>query len=73
MEVPSMLMGHLETPSPLNAEGFKGLGEGGAMPVPAVIANAVADALLPFGVRVGDLPLTPPRILALIEAARSKA
>jgi len=73
MEVPSMSMGHLETPSPLNAEGFKGLGEGGAMPVPAVIANAVADALLPFGVRVGDLPLTPARVLALIEAGRNRA
>jgi carbon-monoxide dehydrogenase large subunit len=68
MEVPPVVMTHLETPSPLNAEGFKGLGEGGAMPVPAVIANAVADALLPFGVRVCDLPLTPPRVLALIEA-----
>ena len=65
-----MLMSHLETPSPLNAEGFKGLGEGGAMPVPAVIANAVADALLPFGVRIRDLPLTPRRLHALIEAAR---
>jgi carbon-monoxide dehydrogenase large subunit len=70
MEVPSMLMSHLETPSPLNAEGFKGLGEGGAMPVPAVIANAVADALLPLGVRIRDLPLTPRRLHALIEAAR---
>ena len=47
------------TPSPLNAEGFKGLGEGGAMPVLATIANAVEDALAPLGVRVRELPLTP--------------
>ncbi len=71
MEVPPMAMGHLVTPSPLNAEGFKGLGEGGAMPVPAVLANAVEDALLPLGVRVRDLPLTPARVLGLIEEARS--
>ena len=36
----------------------------------AVIANAVADALLPLGVRIRDLPLTPRRLHALIEAAR---
>ena len=36
---------HLETPSPLNAFGVKGLGEGGAIAPPVVIANAVCDAL----------------------------
>jgi carbon-monoxide dehydrogenase large subunit len=72
MEVPPITIGHLETPSPLNPEGIKGLGEGGTMPVPAAIANAVEDALAPFGVRVTELPLTPERVLALLERARSE-
>jgi carbon-monoxide dehydrogenase large subunit len=70
MEVPPMVLGHLTTPSPLNAEGIKGLGEGGAMPVLAAIAGAVEDALAPFGVRVTELPLTPARVRALLDAAR---
>src|SRR4051794_31713947 len=68
-EMPPLTLGHLCTPSPLNAEGLKGLGEGGAMPVLATIANAVEDALVPLGVRVRELPLTPARVRALIEAA----
>jgi aerobic carbon-monoxide dehydrogenase large subunit len=36
---------------------------------PAVIANAVADALAPFGVQVNAIPLTPERILTLIRTA----
>ena len=71
-EVPPMVMGHMETPSPLNPEGLKGLGEGGAMPVPACIASAVADALAPLGdVRVTHLPLTPARLHAAIDEVLS--
>jgi aerobic carbon-monoxide dehydrogenase large subunit len=42
------------------------MGEGGTIPSPAAVANAVEDALAPFGVRVRDLPLTPERVLDLI-------
>lgn len=66
VEVPQMTVGHTETPSPLNPEGIKGAGEGGTMPVPAVIANAVDDALAPLGVVVDRIPLTPSRVLDLI-------
>jgi 2-furoyl-CoA dehydrogenase large subunit len=38
-------MGHVETPSPMNPLGAKGMGDGSSMLTPAVIANAVADAL----------------------------
>ena len=62
---------HLETPSPLNPLGVKGVGEAGAIPVPAVVAEAVEDALAPFGVRVNEMPLSPERILELIRTARS--
>lgn len=43
-------VGHLETPSPLNPLGVKGVGEAGAIPGPAVVAEAIEDALAPLGV-----------------------
>jgi carbon-monoxide dehydrogenase large subunit len=39
------------------------------MIAPAAIASAVEDALAPFGVRVDEVPLTPERIVKLVEAA----
>ena len=57
-------------PSPINPLGAKGAGEGGLVPVGAVIANAVASALEPLNVKLRELPLSPPRIWQLIEAAR---
>jgi carbon-monoxide dehydrogenase large subunit len=71
MEVPSIKTVHLESPSPLNPLGVKGLGEGGAIAPPAAIANAVADALLPFTPRVNEIPLTPERVVELL-AQRSR-
>jgi CO/xanthine dehydrogenase Mo-binding subunit len=65
-DVPAIEVTHLETPSPLNPLGAKGVGEAGAIPVPALVAEAVDDALAPFGVRVREMPLSPERILALI-------
>jgi carbon-monoxide dehydrogenase large subunit len=70
MEVPEIEICHTETPSPLNPLGVKGAGEAGAIPVPAVIAEAIDDALAPLGVRVREMPLDPGRLLALIDAAR---
>ena len=58
-------------PSPINPLGAKGAGEGGVVPVGGVIANAVASALAPLNVRPRELPLSPPRIWQLIEAARA--
>jgi carbon-monoxide dehydrogenase large subunit len=68
-EVPDIDVVHLETPSPLNPLGVKGVGEAGAIPVPALVAEAVDDALRPFGVRVREMPLSPTRIRELIEEA----
>ena len=70
LEVPEIALGHVETPSPLNPEGIKGAGEGGTMPVPAVIANAVDDALAPLGVVVDRIPISPARLRAAIRQAR---
>jgi carbon-monoxide dehydrogenase large subunit len=70
MEIPEIEVVHLETPSPLNPLGVKGVGEAGAIPGPALLAEAVEDALRPFGVRIREMPLDPSRIRALIESAK---
>ncbi len=59
-------------PSPFNPLGAKGAGEGGTIPVGGIIANAVANALADFGVEPKELPLSPPRVWAMIQAAREK-
>jgi len=40
--------------------------------VPAVIANAVTDALKPLGVQIAELPMTPSRLWRLIQNARQR-
>jgi len=69
-EAPVIDIAHLVSPSPLTPLGSKGLGESSAMTAPAVIANAVSDALAPMGVRITELPMSPTRLWALIERAR---
>jgi carbon-monoxide dehydrogenase large subunit len=59
-----------EKPAPHNPLGAKGAGEGGIIPVGGVIANAVAAALRPLGIEPRELPLSPPRLWALIAQAR---
>jgi carbon-monoxide dehydrogenase large subunit len=58
------------SPSPNNPLGAKGGGEGGIVPVAAVVANAVAAALAPLGVEPRALPLSPPRVWELLRSAR---
>jgi carbon-monoxide dehydrogenase large subunit len=58
-------------PSPNNPLGAKGAGEGGIIPVGGVLSNAIASALQALGVQPRELPLTPPRLWALIDQARS--
>jgi len=57
-----------ETPSPVTRLGAKGNGEGSSMSLPAAIANAVADALRPFGIRISSLPLPPTVLHDLLSA-----
>jgi aerobic carbon-monoxide dehydrogenase large subunit len=59
-----------DKPSPNNPLGAKGAGEGGIIPVAGVIANAVAAALTALGVEPRELPLSPPRVWELMQAAR---
>ncbi len=72
-DVPTIETDHLETPSPFTPLGTKGVGEGGAIPAPACIANAVEDALRPLGVRITGLPLSPNRLWALLQVVAKPA
>jgi len=65
-EIPSIEVDHVETPSPLNPLGVKGAGEAGVIPVPALFASAIDNALSPFGIRVREMPLHPCRLHELI-------
>lgn len=67
LESPEMTLGHIETPSPLNPLGAKGAGESGTIPVPAVIQSAVEDALRPWNVKVGEIPVKPTYIRTLLK------
>jgi aerobic carbon-monoxide dehydrogenase large subunit len=69
-EVPDIEFGHVDTPGP-GPGGYKGVGEGGVLGAVPAVANAVADALAPFGVTVSRLPLTPSSILDLIAGSRA--
>jgi aerobic carbon-monoxide dehydrogenase large subunit len=61
-DLPSMVIDTIATPSPNNVMGLKGVGELPTNGAPAAVANAVLDALAPFGVRHLDMPLTPEKI-----------
>jgi 2-furoyl-CoA dehydrogenase large subunit len=61
VEVPRVEIGHVETPSPVNALGAKGMGDGSSMLTPAAITNAVADALARDDI---SLPLNLRRVWA---------
>ena len=60
-----------EAPSPLNPLGVKGAGEGAILATGAALANAVADALSPFGVQINQLPLSPDNIRHWLRSAAS--
>jgi carbon-monoxide dehydrogenase large subunit len=72
VEVPPLESELLETPSPFTPLGVKGLGESGAIAVPAAVANAVADALAPLGVRHLDPPYTPERLWRALAGVRAR-
>jgi 2-furoyl-CoA dehydrogenase large subunit len=65
-DVPTIETDRLETPSPWTPLGTKGIGEGGAIVAPAAIASAVEDALLPLGIKIAGLPITPTRLWRLV-------
>ncbi len=68
-EVPMFETFFLETVSPNNPLGARGIGESGAIGAPAAVQNAVVDALRPLGVSHLDMPCTPLRVWQAIQAA----
>jgi CO/xanthine dehydrogenase Mo-binding subunit len=60
------------TPSPLNPLGIKGAGEAGAIPVGALFAQAIENALQlkKSGIELLEIPLSPSRVFELIGEGR---
>jgi carbon-monoxide dehydrogenase large subunit len=65
-EMPRIEIGHEETKTPLNPIGNKGVGEGGAIPVPALLAQAMDDALQDYGLEVLEMPQSPNKLFELL-------
>ena len=72
-EMPQIYITHMESPSPLNPLGVKGAGEGGTIPGIACLISAIEDALKPFNVKINEYPLSPERLLCLIEEAKIRS
>ena len=70
IQIPDFVTDLVETPSPLNPLGVKGVGEAGCIAAPPAIVNAVLDALAPLGVKTVDMPLKPAKIWQLIQEAQ---
>lgn len=70
-EIPPIRIEHLHTPSPNTRFGQKGIGEGGAVPPPAAIGNAINDALKGLRAEVTATPFSPSRVLEAIAASEA--
>ena len=70
-DFPEFKLGHVCTPCTHNPLGTKGCGEAGAIGSPPAVINAVLDALQPLGVHDIDMPASPARVWAAIQAARA--
>jgi carbon-monoxide dehydrogenase large subunit len=64
-EMPRIEVGHMETRSPLNELGTKGVGEAGTIPVPALFAQAIENALADRQLEILESPLSPNRLYEL--------
>jgi carbon-monoxide dehydrogenase large subunit len=67
VETPKWEMDKTVTPSPHHPFGAKGVGESATVGAPPAIANAVVDALSHLGVTNIDIPITPPKVWAILK------
>ena len=67
-ELPSFELVAVETPTPFNSLGAKGIGESGTIGATPAVLNAAIDALSHLGVRHLDMPLTPERVWRALRA-----
>jgi aerobic carbon-monoxide dehydrogenase large subunit len=68
-ELPSFTLVNMETPTPLNPIGAKGIGEAGTIGATPAVQSAVVDAVSHLGVRHIDMPTSPLRVWGAIQAA----
>jgi len=68
-ELPSFEVVEMETPTPVNPLGAKGIGESGTIGSTPAVQSAVVDAVAHFGIRHIDMPATPERVWQAIRAA----
>ena len=68
-ELPSYEVIHMETPTPVNPLGAKGIGESGTIGSTPAVQSAVVDALSHLGVRHIDMPATAERVWRAIASA----
>jgi len=69
---PKMELGHVESPSPLNPLGIKGVGEAGAIPTPACFVQALESAFPEYELEILEVPLSPSKLYHAIKAAKKK-
>jgi carbon-monoxide dehydrogenase large subunit len=70
-DLPSFQATTMETPTPLNPLGAKGIGESATIGSTPAVQNAVIDAVSHLGVRHIDMPLSPERVWRAIQDARA--
>jgi carbon-monoxide dehydrogenase large subunit len=70
-DLPSFEVETVQTPTPVNALGAKGIGQAGAIGATPAVQNAVIDALSHLGVSHIDLPLSPERVWQAIRRAQN--
>ena len=66
-EMPHIEVFHVNTPAPNNELGTKGVGEAGTIPVPAVFAQALENALHDYDLEILETPLSPNRLYELLQ------
>jgi CO/xanthine dehydrogenase Mo-binding subunit len=70
VDIPNLVTASMETPSLFAPKGVRGVGEGGGVPLSA-IANAVADALAPYGIEITDSHQNPQRIYQMMKSKKT--
>jgi carbon-monoxide dehydrogenase large subunit len=68
-DIPDFELHYMQSPTPLNPLGVKGVGETGTVPAAAAVVAAVEDALSPFGARISDYPVSPTKIVEIVRGA----
>jgi carbon-monoxide dehydrogenase large subunit len=72
-DLPRFELEHTESPAPASPYGIKGVGESGVIGAAGAVANALSDALAPFGVEINRIPITPESVWRALRAANRPA